>query len=380
MENKKNEIVENFKNAFIISSIAYAIIFAVYKFLPICFPIISTSQNDAWLLSNYVTIDNYRNRPVADFDIVVCDLEGIMSRDSIALAIEKIESFSPKVIGCDIIFSQSSGVDTVSTNTLKRVIESYDNIILATRVIRDRLGNMSFIEESIFNGGRKGNIAVSTDGMYERTCRVNDSIYVNFASVVAEYAKEDIKYPTGNFAINYSNKYFIHKKIDELTYEDVRGKIVILGDLKDLRDYVDMDFPISDYRYYDIEEPMYRVPGAYLHAYTISSIINGDWVRIASSCFSKIFGFLYLFLVCITIEFIKDKTNNPWRFVYKGAKLGMVILLFIVLYFIYAPLKVIMDPLYLTIGVAMIGISSTIKDFLEAKIKQIFVKKEVGIS
>ncbi len=374
MEIRKKKIIEHLWSAFLISSIAYVIIFVIYLFLPIFFPIISTGQNDAWLLSNYVTFYNYRNRAVVDFDIVICDLNGVTSRDSIAQTIEKIESFSPKVIGCDIIFSQSSGIDTASTNRLKRVIESYDNIILATRVVHDVLGDITFIEKSIFDGD-EGNVDVSTDGIYDRECKVDDITYLNFASAVAEFAKEDIKYPKGNFAINYSNKYFFNKNINEITESDIKGKIVILGDLKDLRDYVDMDFLMSDHRYNDIDKPIYRVPGSYLHAYTISSIINDDWVKIASDKFSIIFGFIYVFISSLLVEVLKEKESNSYRIIVKFVRTIMIISFFFVLYFIYKHYKVIMDPLYLTIGIALIGTSSTIKVFAEVVIKRLSLQR-----
>ena len=69
---------------------------------------------------------------------------------------------------------------------------------------------------------------------------------MNFASLVAEKAVGNISYPSAEYAVNYTNRYFPVAGIDDICKEDVEGKIVLLGDTEDLRDYVDIDFDLSE--------------------------------------------------------------------------------------------------------------------------------------
>ncbi len=322
------------------------------------FPFISTDQDSAWLLSHIVQLKNHIKRPVSDDKIVICDLDGINSRDSIAKVFEMLESFSPKVIGCDIIFPKSSGIGSESTGKLKGVVESFDNVVTAVRVVQDGMGEYFYMEESIFEDNKMGNIHVYPNGIYIKEFACGDSVYKNFSSVVAEYVKGDVAYPLQEFAIDYSNKQYDVVTVGQLSEKRIKDKIVLVGDLSDFRDYIDLDFPVTDHRYFEREKVFYRVPGLYLHAYAISSILDNNWIRIASDDLSILIGFVFTFLLCLIRELLRRKKRILWRLFFKISQVAFIVVAFIAIFVAYWLLDVIINPLYLTIGIALIETSS----------------------
>lgn len=344
------------KDALKVNLITLVVFAFMYVFYNSAFSFFSTGKDGVWLLSKYVTFKNNGRAPVYDDNILICSIAGVNSRDSIAAIIERLESYSPAAIGCDIIFSESSGIDSLHDARLKRAVEGNERIVVAQRPVLDGLGNLCSVEESIFENATNGDVTVYSDGSHARETVIDGRKFVNFASLVAEKAIGEIKYPSREFAVNYTNRYFPVMGIDEITPADVEGKIVLLGDTEDLRDYIDLDFAVTDHRYASMMATAQRVPGVFMHAYTIYSIVNDDWVIMVPKWISLLFGFIASFFLSLLGKVWISK-GIP-RCYFKCVHLALFTFMIWVSYPIYVWFGLIISPLYFTIGVAMSDFST----------------------
>jgi len=344
------------KDSLKVNLLTLAVFAFMYFFFNNAFSFFSTGKDGGWVLSQYVTLKNNGKAPVYDDNILICSVTGTNSRDSIASIIERLDSYNPLVIGCDIIFAQASGVDSLQNLRLKRAVEGNGKIIVAQRPVFDGLGRLCSIEESIFENTIKGDVTVYSDGTHSRETFIEGRRFVNFASLVAETAYNDIRYPSGEYFINYTNRYFPIMEIDDITCEDVEGKIVILGDTEDLRDYIDIDFAVTDHRYSNTLSTSERVPGVLLHAYSIASMINGDWILMVPKWISLLFGFIASFFLCLLSKYWNLR-GIP-RCYFKCVHLALFTFMIWISYPLYLAFDIIMSPLYFTIGVAMSDFSS----------------------
>ena len=332
------------------------IVFALlYFFCNSLFTFFSTGKDGEWLLSRYVTLKNNGRTPVYDDNVFICSIAGINSRDSIATIIEKINSYNPMAIGCDVIFSRASGIDSLHNVHLKQAVEGNSKIIVAQRPVLDGLGRLSSVEESIFENSVAGDVTVYSDGCHSREIFIEGRKFVNFASLVAEKAVGNISYPSAEYAVNYTNRYFPVAGIDDICKEDVEGKIVLLGDTEDLRDYVDIDFAVADHRFPTTLTTSKRVAGVFLHAYTIASIVNGDWIITVPKWISLLLGFIASFFLCLLGKYWALK-GIP-RCYFKCVHLVVFTIMIWMCYPLYLVFDIIISPLYFTIGVAMTDFS-----------------------
>ena len=350
------------------------VVFALlYFFCNSLFSYFSTGKDGDWLLSRYVTLKNNGRPPVYEDNIFICSIAGVNSRDSIATIIDKLTSYNPLVIGCDIIFSQASGIDSLHNVHLKQAVEGNEKIIVAQRPVLDGLGRLSSVEESIFENSTAGDVTVYSDGSHIKETYIEGRKFVGFAHLIASTAMGDVKYPAAEHSINYTNRYFPVAGIDDICKEDIEGKIVLLADTEDLRDYVDLDFAIADHRFYENLTTSKRVPGIFLHAYAIAAMVNNDWIITVPKWISLLLGFVASFFLCLLGRYWALK-GIP-RCYFKCVHLALFTLMIWMCYPLYRVFDIIISPLYFTIGVAMTDFSAAGLDILRFILK--FVKAKL---
>ena len=164
--------------------------------------------------------------------------------------------------------------------------------------------------------------------------------------------------------------------IDEISGGDVEGKIVLLGDTEDLRDYIDLDFAVTDHRYMTSFTTSKRVPGVFLHAYAIATMLEGNWITVVPEWISFIFGFIASFFLCLLGKYWSLK-GIP-RCYFKCVHLLAFTLMIWISYPLYACFDVIVSPLYFTVSVAMSDFSSSGLDAFR-HIKGKFLKKPENV-
>lgn len=366
------------KEALKVNAFTLVVFALLYFFCNGLFSLFSTGQDGEWLLSQYVTLKNNGRSPVYEENILICTIAGVNSRDSIAAIIERLNGYNPLAIGCDIIFSRASGIDSLQSLHLKQAVEGNSRIVVAQRPVLDGLGRLSSVEESIFENSIAGDVTVYSDGCHFRETYIEGQKFVSFSSLVAETAVGNIEYPSEKYAINYTNRYFPVLGIDDICREDVEGKIVLLGDTEDLRDYVDLDFATADHRFHETLATSKRVPGIFLHAYAVATMINGDWIVTVPKWISLLLGFTASFLLCLLGEYWEVK-GIP-RCYFKCVHLVLFTLMIWMCYPLYLAFDIIISPLYFTIGVAMTDFSAAGLDtlrYLKAKLSKLVRKNNV---
>lgn len=237
-------------------------------------------------VGNDFKISDFYNRfaddmtPRTDKNIAIVDI-GSCNRMQIAKIIEDVESCNPAVIGLDVLFLEKS--DSITDKKLADAINSCKNIVIATSIEMDgttgnfrrsnmfsdsitAIGNYGCINlEARYSTGvvREFRNAYATDNGDLPTFptlivkKANTEKYA--AHTAREHESETIFYPMQAFSI--------YTPADVAAVgESLKGKIVIIGDLSDGNDL--HRTPISE-EYY----------GTKIHAATIATILNGNYVR-----------------------------------------------------------------------------------------------------
>lgn len=322
------------------------------------FDYLSEQDNEADVVNLFYRIGNssglhHRAAPFEP-DVVIFDLEGETSRSRIADALARINALSPCRIVVDVIFPEAATIPPAETDSLRRaVLACGPRLVTACRVNDNGEVEHSFYTEplgvisgaannSLFycrpevgapDGGMLPALAyVATDARLER----RTDRYVNF---------RDRSFDTWNFA-----------GLAKLRAEDVTGKIVIVGDLKDRRDYKDLSFPVGGST---------RVAGAVILAHTVATILDDDWiVRSPDGVGWTVAAVLTLLFVALCYR-IGD-TVRPvalCSLVIRGLRLLTVLLLLLAAYLVFAWFGVIVNLVYAMLAIAMSGFALDALDY-----------------
>ena len=355
------------KEALQINLITLAVVALFYFCSPFLFSILSTNQDDVWLLSKYVSMRNNHDSPKYCDDILICDISGVATRDSIVSILETLHSYSPAAVGCDIIFPKTSLNDSITDAALARAVASFPAIAMAVRPVYDATGNVVNIEESFFDAKYKGDVTVYPSGKYFFSG--NNIPYISFPCMLAQLVKGEIVYPEKEHSLNYANRYFKVKTIDGLSKDDVEGKVVLVGDINDLRDYVDLEFSVSDQHYGRTQAAVNRISGILLHAYATAAILEEDWIIIIPGWISLLVGFVASFGLSILIRYWRLKR---WKLAYlKVLQYVFILFMIWVCFPIYMNFNIIFNPLYFTIAIAMYDYSYALLDIVKVLIGKI---------
>ncbi|MBR5934997.1 MAG: CHASE2 domain-containing protein [Bacteroidaceae bacterium] len=260
-------------------------------------------------INSTTTIDNRSN------DIIILSVNDSTNRDSIAVALDTIFNYKPKVVGIDFFFS-SNILDNDSL--LKDRIQKHADSIVLAQVY----GGDGDIERGIFDKD-----SLLTFGLIHSYNDIRfpykDNGYYNFAYEIAKKYNPtlfDNEKLLDNFVINYSNINFHHIDIlgyknaskeekeykDEIIDNNVRNKIVLIGPYDDVFDIHPTQFVIEKKR---------MLSGIKFHAYAINSLIHPEIAMkelSIESCGNMLifwgFCFIYsLFFVLFTDENIKHR-------------------------------------------------------------------------
>lgn len=323
---------------------------------------LSTQDNEADVINYYYKIENRKsdNEPYTCFyedNVVIFDLEGSKSRYEIAEAIKNINKCNPHAIVLDVIFPRSSTTDSVSDRHLEEIVSSSPNIYTACRIA----GNN--IERSFYS--ENGNIK---EGLVNRTSYKNvyeifncDTYYYMPFAVMGEKGEND---PLR--LVNYRDKEFYHITInDSITHDDVEGRIVIVGDLGDLRDTHDMPFNIDGKQ---------RIAGTMLMAHTMSTIINNSWIIKLNTLWGMIIAVVFTFffsLFCYWMRTAQNKTGKAkidprWESVLESfLRIAFVIILLLGGYSLFARCNIILNLVYTMLSIALTGIAINIVELFD---------------
>lgn len=274
---------------------------------------ISQAINNFSFTDTYFAIENKTSGDVADFnqDILLFDIAGCNSRAELAGKLQQITDLNPKVVGMDVMFGDNSTTGKVEDDSLLHVVKRCPQLVTAMRLTS--YGDAVEEEHSFFTKQAK---------VDEACINVEDNVvrYFNHKLNVGGIEKQSFvdrivqrAYPEayarlqerGNDdeIINYKKLEFLQLGMnDELFPEDVKDKVVLIGDFSDLRDFHNV--PTTD-------DASTRIAGTRIHAYAISTLtmpdrmINhmGNW---QGWIFGLLLAYIYSVFACICfVEFDK---------------------------------------------------------------------------
>lgn len=229
------------------------------------------------------------NQPEVDssYNVVIINVEDCNRKD-ISEAISAVAKEGPKVIGLDIIFGDVSSTDPYADTLLAEACYAVrDCLVIASRMEGDE--HSFFAKQGITEG------VVDFDG---RVLQKFHPIYhgePSFDYLISEKAGLNIPKTEEGVLINYDKIISIiyNWKTEGASWhsEDLKDKIVLIGDTADLRDF--QDIPV---RYLGKS----RISGILIHQQILSSYEIGKTYKSVSLLVVLIISILVVWLYCAT--------------------------------------------------------------------------------
>lgn len=242
--------------------ISLALCFLLYTVLDVnVLDHLAPQDDEADVINYFYSIENRGPDTEAyscfyDDRIVLFDLEGEKSRAAIAEAIERIDACAPAAILLDVIFPAAATTDTAEDRRLRNAVTEARNLYAACR-LTDGETERSFLRDRREHTRRARQPPHLFPPCRDRTGR--------YHPLSALSRNRNDRHADPYRTVNYFDKEFFTTGISQpLLPDDIRGRFVLVGDLKDLRDTHDMPFRIGG---------THRVPGTVLLAHTLSTIL-----------------------------------------------------------------------------------------------------------
>ena len=155
--------------------------------------------------------------------------------------------------------------------------------------------------------------------------------------------------------VNYFDKEFFTTGISQpLLPDDIRGRFVLVGDLKDLRDTHDMPFRIGG---------THRVPGTVLLAHTLSTILHDTWVVKLAPVWGAAAAFVLTFLFTYFCYAVREsrRLHPRWaNFIESAARILLIVLLMLAGYCLFSKYGVVLNLVYTMFALALTGFAADI--------------------
>ena len=343
----------------IISLTTLGLVWLTIKF-PLSFERFNVAQN---IFEQYNLIDTYFTiyEKTKDADnytdgIVIVDVAGVNDCDSLAKYIKMIWSAYPKVIGLDIHFDRLC--DCSDTN-LVQVLSTTPNLVTINHLTGSIKWNKfqekqkSFSE--CYNPVNSGFSNLVEDKGYSAIYRKftdymfldQDTVVKSFVSVIAQIAMPD-KYKTliqrtdTTEYINYTNEKIFVINTDSLSEKLylLKDEIVLIGDLDDYKDK--LATPINP-----------QMSGVEIHAYILSTIQTGNYIKQMSERNSWILAF---FIIILMAAFKYWINKNEWRSLFMPLfQLTIILLGIFVGYWSFIEFHYYIPVIHILIGMAIVG-------------------------
>ncbi len=313
---------------------------------------LSKQDSESDVINYYYRIYNRNSddRPYTCFydnDVAVFDLKGEKSRREIADAMKKIGRLSPEAIFLDVIFPENSTTDPQDDIYLQHAVDSLENIYAAVRLDNGRL------EESFFMKNIDVNRGLVNKSSHCRPYEIfeGDTLWYMPYMESGKYMPENARR-----LVDYRDKAFdVISITDTLTAEDIASRIVLVGDMEDLRDKYDMPFQLDG---------EWRVSGVKLLAHHTSTVIHGSWVKLTPRWIELMIALLVCFPFTWFCYRLQERSeSNPWNnFIETGSRLLLILVFLLAGYLFFVKWNLIVNMVYVILTTAFTGFAMNIID------------------
>ncbi len=300
--------------------------------------------SDSFFYIHHQKIDNS-----TDSDVVIVDLAGYSSRMEIAQVVNSINKCSPKAVAVDIIFPQIVSSASSEDSLLVDTFRSCPNLVLAQRLIKGK-DTYSYMERSFFADKVECIEAeVSFENGIVRSIPAANNGYPSIVSVIADILGRR-KVRNGEL-INYSYlnvPKFDIKKISS-SKDFLTGKVIILGDGSDLRDY--HDTPV-------LFDGVTRTSGLNIIAYSLNTLNPKMGFTTASNWVEMLIGIILTYLFCAFLASPIHRMGEYKDFYMDGARIVTLVMLLIVSYVLFWVFHIYVYLGYWLVGWGLSGLAT----------------------
>lgn len=307
MAHKK--IIGGFLRTAIIVSLAYALSYLiVYDISSISYLGGAAGDADSRISDFYFAVANRRGVATLDKNVVIVSIDSC-SREQIAEVIEMVDSCAPIAVGLDVIFDYPSADDT----RLIKAICSCDNLILPVYLhydpeqqCFDRVEGSFFYEDLPHKNFGVVNLAGNNIHSVISEFRpefpmLTDTIpcfALALAHKVAPQAYQQVRTRARTFEmIDYpSREYEVVRSFEVLEHkDDLTGRVVLIGTVDDPADK-------------HVTPVDYQMPGVRILACSLSTILDGNYIRRSSTVVEWAIAILLCTLV-VVLSNLLEATN-----------------------------------------------------------------------
>ncbi len=207
----------------------------------------------------------------ANSDIVIVDVSNYHKREEVAPILEKIHSYSPRVIALDIFYQQNPEIIQSADDRLIQAIYKVQDVLISPAIITiDNTISLPFYAHVDSIKSVKYSIPLD-NGFYSEFSidneKLPDDYKTPFALSIAQKYHNDTTWSKVGFRTNYIAKFFSTiESIDEIDSLAIKDKIVIIGDCNNHKDLKDTPFPIHQSSNY--------IAGTMNIAYIVNTLIS----------------------------------------------------------------------------------------------------------
>lgn len=324
----------------------------------------------------YFQMENANAETVADFssEIVLFDISQCYSRAEIAAGIQRLYDFGDKVIALDVIFG-GMGQDSLATDSLLRVVgRCEDKIVAACRMVPSY--DSFYKEQSFFVPKTKCTEAcvnVETETVrhfyknltFGDTC-LNTFVYeimrLGYPEKYESWMSMDEKTDKGEYLIHYKQLFFNKLHIyDEMFEEEVKDKIILVGDFQDLRDFHNIPVPLDGAR---------RICGTTIHGYSISTLTEDNrFIDEFSDMTNLMIGLVVTLLFSTLCAYVSEVYMDLSGFMITVSQLVLMFVLVFLAAYLFINYQCNMGLLYVMLGTGVAGFCAEIHYFVLMKLK-----------
>ena len=266
-------------------------------------------QGDDFQMSDiYNNVADSRSVRTLSEDVTIIGLDGC-SRKDIAQLVSVVDSLKPAAIGLDVLFFWKYDGDEVLINALNNC----KNLVLPVEISdqADTLRGSYFYSD--FNHAHLGAINLDSYSLSQSvrtfwpTLKYGNKTINSFSTELVSLSdpekyqellarnniSETITYPSTEFMVlDYEE---VLSAPDEYL-NDIEGRVVLMGDLKDGSDYHVTPVDVG-------------TPGVKIHAYIVDTILNGKYITSTPVWLSWVMAILVCFIF-VLINFLIDGFAN----------------------------------------------------------------------
>ncbi len=330
---------------------------------------VSVVLNKFNITDSYFEIINQNADEVMDFndDVVLFDISNCYDRAEIADGIQRLYDYGAKVIALDVIFGPN-GRDTLANDSLQRTVARCKNVIAACRMVPNY---DTFVKEESYFVRETGcieacvNVENETVRTFSRTLQFGDTTLSTYVHEIIKMAYPDIyekweERTDDTEIINYKQTLFNKIHIyDPLFPDEVEGKIFLMGDFADLRDFHEIPVKIDGSR---------RICGTTIHGYSISTLTKeGRLIDNMSDRDALILGLIITFIFCVIYVMINEIYNDYSGFMSTSTQIIVMMSLVFISGYFFIEKQYNIRMLYALLGTGMGGYAAEIFYFLLLK-------------